>query len=76
MKETFWKPVGNREIRTKPRRHHNVLCPFCLEKKKNINLHYRLYHPEENVKDQRAVMSGEIGVIYGVKFCVTSNGLE
>ena len=68
MGDNFWKPVGNRQFRTNPHRHHYQVCPYCSAKKKNIRLHYKLYHPETIEK-----LTGEVGELYGVRFFTSSN---
>ena len=71
MNKAFWKPVRNKKFRTGRRGWHNATCPYCGEKKKNINLHYRKYHPETIEK-----LTGEFGELYGVRFIMTSEELE
>jgi len=71
MKEAFWKPIANKRIRTKPRRHHTVVCPYCESKSRNINFHYRKYHPETIEK-----LTGDFGQITGIRFFTSTNGLE
>ena len=69
MKEAFWKPVINKSFRTNPKKRHNAICPYCGSKNKNINLHYRKYHPETIEK-----LTDEFGEIYGIRFITTSGG--
>lgn len=66
--DSFWKPVGNRQFRTNPRRHHFQTCPYCKDRLKNIRLHYKKYHPETIAK-----LTGEVGQLHGVRFIISSN---
>ncbi len=74
--ETFWIPIKNRRFKTNTRRHHFAICPYCGKSKKNINLHYRSYHPEILAERLKREFSGEIGSIYGVRFITTTNKLS
>ena len=74
--KTYWRPISNNQRKFKGHtRHFNQVCPYCSSKTKQINLHYKTYHPKE-LKEYENVLSrlfakGEFGSVNGVRFIKT-----
>lgn len=66
-------PVGNKQFRTNHLKHHNVTCSYCGEKKKNINLHYKRYHPETIKHFIDCLKKGKMADLYGAAFFETDD---
>lgn len=60
--------VNRRFATGKTNRHHYAICPYCGDHKKNIQLHYQKYHPE-NIEEYR----GEVGEMFGMRVFISSN---